>query len=262
MIDITIQGIQEAQRFFNQLSADQLPYAQMVTINDVAFKVKAAEQAEMRRVFNSPIHPWLLRQIAVRKATKQDLTAVVGTPEGVRDVYGNNAGFARSSSGVFDRILTPHIAGGTREAKAGERRLRTAGILPNGWFAVPGKGATLDQYGNLSGQWWMMILSWLNAAQWSSQGAMQNRAEKISKRRNRLERQGYDLFAASPNQGSRLHPGVYLRKGGSVKPILIFVSSVSYQKILDWFGVFERTVRAELPVSAERAVQRAIATAR
>lgn len=91
---------------------------------------------------------------------------------------------------------------------------------------------------------------------------MQNRAEKISQRRSRLERQGYDLFAVSPNQGSRLHPGVYLRKGGSVKPILIFVSGVSYQKILDWFGVFERTVRDELPASAERAVQRAMDTAR
>ena len=234
----------------------------MLAINDVAFKVKRAEQDEMQRVFNSPIHPWLLRQIAVRKATKQDITAVIGTPEGLRDIRGNPSGFARTSSGVFERILTPHIEGGSREAKAGERRLRTAGILPNGWFALPGKGATLDQYGNLSGQWWIMILSWLNAAQWSSQGAMQNRAEKISNRRNRLERQGYDLFAVSPGRASRLYPGVYLRKDRQVRPILVFISSVSYRRRLDWFGVFERTVRSELPGAAVKAVQRSIDTAR
>lgn len=261
MLAIDLRGIQEGQAFFVRVAGDSLRYAQMTAINDVAFQVRAAELAEMRRVFDRPT-PWLQRQVAVRKATTQTLTALIGTPEGVKDAYGNNAGFARSSSGVFERILAPHIEGGSREAKAGERRLRAAGILPGGWFAVPGKGATLDQYGNLSGQWWMMILSWLNAAQWSSQGAMQNRAEKRSKRRNTLERQGYDLFAVRPGQASRLRPGVYLRKGGSIKSILMFVSSVSYRKTLDWFGVFDRTVRAELPGAAERAVRRALETAR
>lgn len=262
MIEIDVRGMRDVQRLFSGLAQEQIPYAQMIAINEVAFKVKRAEQDEMQRVFSSPIHPWILRQIAVRKASKQTLTAVIGTPEGLRDIRGNPSGFARTSSGVFERILSPHIEGGSRQAKAGERRLRTAGILPNGWFALPGKGATLDQYGNLSGQWWMMILSWLNAAQWSRQGAMQNRAERVRNRRNRLERQGYDLFAVSPAHASRLYPGVYLRKGGQIKPILIFVSSVSYQRRLDWFGVFDRTVRAELPGAAANAVQRAIDTAR
>lgn len=262
MISLSLEGIAGAQRAFEALAKEQLPYAQMTAINDVAFKVKRAEQDEMRRVFDKPT-PWLIRQVAVRKATKTDLTAVIGTPEGIQDARGQAAGFGRSSSGVFERILSPHISGGQRAAKGGEYRLRKAGILPEGWYVVPGRGATLDQYGNLSGPWWMMILSWLNAGQWSSQGAIQNRAEKASKRRNKLERQGYDLFAVTPNSQRRgLRPGVYLRKGTLLKSILIFVPKAVYRQRLDWYGVFDRTVRAELPDAAMKAVQRAIATAR
>lgn len=111
--EITLQGLADVQRLFGRLDASQLAYAHMTAINDVAFKVKRAEQDEMRRVFDKPT-PWLIRQVAVRKATKAELTAVIGTPEGIRDIQGQTVGFARASSGVFERLLSPHIEGGPK----------------------------------------------------------------------------------------------------------------------------------------------------
>lgn len=233
-------------------------------INTVAFEVMRAEKAAMLAAFDRPT-PWLIRQLTVKPATKQDMTAVIGTPEGIRDARGRVAGFGRSSSGVFERVLEPHIEGGTRLSKASETRLRAAGVLPVGWFAIPGKDAPLNAYGNLSGDWWMMVLSWLNAGQWSQQGSVQNQAEKVTNRKNKLQRQGATMFAVIPNRGGGLKPGVYIRnagKGGMLKRILLFVPSVNYRRRLDWFGVFDRTVRATLPDAAADAVRRALETAR
>ena len=267
MITMDVRGMPEVQAALRNLAVEQLPFALATAMNTTAFKVKDALQAEMRSVFDRPT-PWLIRQVAVAKATKQNLTAVVGTPEGVKDAQGNNAGFSRTSSGVFERVLSPNIVGGSRRLKAAEHRLQKAGILPAGWFAVPAPDAPLDQYGNLSGAWWMLLLSWLNAAQWSSEGATQNRAEKVSKRKNKLQRAGLEMFAAIPGRARTRHlqPGVYLRqrkgKFNALKPLLLFVSGVDYKTRFDWGGVIQQTVETELPAAVAAAVQRAIDTAR
>jgi len=264
VISVDARGFPEIERFFASLSREQIPFAMKTSINTTAFEVMRAEKVAILGAFDRPT-PWVVRQVAVRPATKQDLTAIIGTPEGIRDAKGRGVGFGRSSSGVFERVLEPHIEGGTRLPKASEIRLRAAGVLPAGWFAIPAKGAPLNAYGNLSGDWWMMVLSWLNAGQWSRQGSTQNQAEKVTARKNKLQRQGASMFAVIPNRGSGLKPGVYIRKGGKGKGlqrILLFVPSVTYRIRLDWFGVFDRTVRATLPNSAAAAMRLAVETAR
>lgn len=114
----------------------------------------------------------------------------------------------------------------------------------------------------------MQILSWLNAANWSSQGSTQNRAEKASKRKNKLERAGQSMFAVVPGstRNRYLKPGVYLQtkvdKTYTIRPVLLFVRSVSYQKRLDWYGAAQRCVDANFAPIATAAIERAIATAR
>lgn len=269
MIRLDIRGLPEVQRMLRNLATEQMPFAVSTALNTVAFKAKDAIQAEMKTVFDRPT-PWTIRQVAVAKATKKNLTAIIGTPEGIKDAQGRNAGFSRTtSSGVYERILTPHIEGGKRLARPAEVRLRKKGILPSGWVAVPAPGADLDQYGNLSSSWWLIILSWLDALQWSSQGAVQNRAEKISKRKNKLERAGLQLFSVTPGQQRTRHlkPGVYFRKYikgkmNKINPILLFVLRASYQARLDWYGVLQKTVEKEMPAAMSKAIQRAIETAR
>lgn len=271
MIALDIRGLPEIQQALRNLAEEQMPYAMMTAINTTAFKVKNALQAEMKSVFDRPT-PWLIRQVAVAKATKQNLTAIVGTPEGIKDQYGKNAGFSRSSSGVYERIIDPHVSGGSRRLRSSEHKLRAAGILPQGWFAVPAPDVELDQYGNLSGGWWVIVLSWLNAFGDTSQGSIKNRIDKTSKRKNKLEKAGLELFAAIPGRARTRHlkPGVYLRqvkgKGRNrlnvLKPLLLFVNRVNYKTRLDWEGVAQRTVAAEMPAAMAAAVQRAIDTAR
>lgn len=270
MITLDIRNLDEVQRQLRNLAQEQLPYAMMTAINTTAFKVKSALQAEMRTVFDRPT-PWIINQVAVAKATKDNLTAVVGTPEGVKDATGKGMGFSRTtSSGVYERIIAPHVVGGSREQRAAERRLTRVGLLPAGWRVVPSEDAPLDQYGNLSSAWWVQLLSWVNAMNWSSQGASQNRAEKTSKRKNKLERQGISVFVIPPwgkgRARSKLYPGLYLRqeKGGysAIASIAHFMPNATYRARLDWSGISERTAREELPDAMAKAVQRAIETAR
>lgn len=268
MITLDVRGLEPVRAALQNLASEQMPYAMMTAINATAFKVKTALQAEMKTVFDRPT-PWLINQVAVAKATKANLTAIVGTPEGIKNVYGEGAGFSRvTSSGVYERIIAPHVVGGGREQRNAEKRLTKVGLLPSSWLAVPAPDAPLDQYGNLSGPWWMMLLSWLNAAQWYSQGATQNRAEKITQRKNKLEKAGVVLFAVGVGWARNRHlsPGVYARqrKGGinAIKPLLLFVPRVTYRARLDWMGVSERTAREELPAAMQAAVARALETAR
>jgi hypothetical protein len=263
MIRIDVRGMAEVQAALRNLAAEQLPFAMKEGINTVAFKTKDALQNEMRAVFDRPT-PWLIRQVAVAKATKTNLTAIVGTPEGIKDASGAGAGFSRTtSSGVFERILIPHIDGGQRQQRNSEKRLVRAGIMKSDEIMVPGAGMPLDSYGNPRTDELLMILSWLNTLQWSSQGATQNRAERIRRRMNATERRGESYFAIPSPRGARPAPGIYKKMpGGKVLPMYLFVNPHNYKKRLDWYGVVDRTVAREFPPAMSAAVQKAMETAR
>lgn len=267
MITVDARGIEEVQRRLESLAREQIPYATMLAINETAFAVRGAVQDEMKRVFDRP-KPWTINQVRVRKATKTKLVAVVGTLEGIKGLYGENAGFSATSSGVYEQVLTPHIESGERFPKRSETRLRRAGILPEGWIVVPGPGMPLDAYGNAKSSEMLQVLSWLNALQWSSQGSTQNRAEKVRKRRNAAEKRGEEYFAVGRTSGKALganyrRPGVYRRfRDGRVIAMLFFISRYSYKSTLDWSGIVKRTADRVMPAAADRAIARAIETAR
>jgi len=267
VITLDVRGLETVQRQLRNLADEQMPYAMMLALNDTAFKVRAALQAEVKSVFDRPT-PWLVNQVTVRKATKKDLTAIVGTLEGIKNQYGQNMGFSRSSSGVYERILEPHIQGGQRQQKKSELRLQRAGLLPSGWIMVPGPGMPLDVYGNPLSSELIMILSWLNAMNWSSQGASQNRAEKVTRRKNKAEKRGEEYFVIGRTSekalgSSYLRPGVYKRlRDRRIKAMFFFVSKYAYKARLDWNGIARQTAEQELGPAMAVAMQRAIATAR
>ena len=258
MIRVDIRGMAEVQAMLRNLASEQIPYATMITTNNLAFKTLTAEKEEMQASFDRPT-PFILKSMWVEKATKTKLTAVLEANRSVGAGIQGNA---------WNRILQPHVEGIPRRWRSAEHRLNIAGLLPDGWFAVPAPDAPLDQYGNLPGSWWMMILSWMNAAQWSSQGATQNRIEKVGKRKNVLERAGVEMFPVVPGRSANRHlkPGIYLRQAKNgfnvVKPVLLFVNSVQYAKRLDWYGAAQRCVDENFAEEATKAIQRAIDTAR
>ncbi len=137
MIRIDTQGLDRLERTLAAM-AEQHPKTVRNAINDTAFKVMAAEREEIGRAFNQP-KPWIAKNVRVFKVSVESLTASVGATD-----YFERGGFQTGES-AWERILAPHVHGGARLQKASERRLSRAGLLPPGWFTVPGQGGRLDR---------------------------------------------------------------------------------------------------------------------
>jgi hypothetical protein len=252
MINIDVRGLSDVSRLVTRLSTE-MPAVVAKAINNTAFKVRDAERAEMTQVFDR-VKPWVLRTVYVTKATPQRLSAAVGPND-----YFSRGGFQGPSSLTpWEKILAPHVYGGNRLAKASERRLQQAGILPNGWVTVPGKGARLDSYGNMSGGQIVEILVWLNAMSMYS-GDNTNRRDRQRDRKNKMEQRGESFFAIRPGARSHLHPGVYRKfANGRIKPVLIFVSRATYRRRLRWFEIGNRVVADVFPRELQYQYRRAL----
>ena len=131
MIAIDVRGMTAVQAALSGI-ARQMPYILSTAINSTAFSVRTVEQARMKAVFNAPA-PWLVRQVRVEKATKQNLTAVVtfDTPK------------ARA-------IIEPHVTSGARGRKPYELVLQRMGILPVNMRAVPSSAFSRNASGDPS----------------------------------------------------------------------------------------------------------------
>ncbi|MDN4057139.1 hypothetical protein QPK31_02765 [Massilia sp. YIM B02769] len=147
-----------------------------------------------------------------------------------------------------DRFLLPHVFGGGRGHKGMERMLQGAGMMPQGWYAVPAAGAQLDGNGNMKRGQIRQMLSQLKV----QRGAGHESRASGSTRSNRtIARQGVTYFAL-PEGNRGLPPGIYLKRrfghGTAVRPVLVFVDQVQYQKLLEFFEVTTNTVTRRFPV--------------
>ena len=108
------------------------------------------------------------------------------------------------------KYLQTIAAGGTREAKPFEQRLRSRMILGSGQFAVPSgiKPLALNVYGNLPGPSYLQMLSRMTALR--NVGSMQN---ATGSKRSRRKQQNLAYFVATVAG----HRGIYVREKGSRK---------------------------------------------
>lgn len=226
-MEIELKGLEEIKKL---LSPDRLKKALLDTINDTAYlDVKPAIQKEMKEVFDRPT-PYTLNSVYTR-LNKQDMSVDIGLKE-----WGGKGTPA-------SEYLKPQIFGGGRPMKRSEKYL--------GNYYVPGAGARLNQYGNLSGAQITQILSALKA--FPEVGYMAN-ITPGSRRRNRKPRN----FFMIRNPGGHLRPGVYEKmSNGSIRPILIFIRSPNYTVRLRWFDVIKRAVNENLQKRFDQAFSRA-----
>jgi hypothetical protein len=170
------------------------------------------------------------------------------------------------------KYLLPNVEGGDRGMKRFERALYLAGVLPNGMYAVPGKGARLDAYGNMSRGQIVQVLSWFAAF-----GEQGYRANMTDKGRRRLAAgtkkrpvRGIEYFVVRSQSGGLKQPGVYQKRrfgfGDELRPILIFVDGApNYERRIDWYGVGQRVIserfEGEMRRSLAAQVRRAMRTA-
>ncbi|WP_226649348.1 hypothetical protein [Microbulbifer variabilis] len=232
---------------FDHASAElqrQLPYAGSVALNNVAFRIRGEERSAMGRVFVNPVK-LTLNSVLIDKATKRSGRAKVY----IRD---------HATKGTPpSKYLAPAVLGIDRNVKRFERALRYAGLLPEGMYAVHGEGAKLNKHGNISGGTYTKILSQVRASRDPTQNATNSKRSKAK----RGITKGYFVGKIEGTLGVWQRVGYKRRR--SVRPILIFVKKKpDYRKRFPFFRIAEGIARKYIPIELEKAMDRALATAK
>ncbi len=152
---ISADGLDDALSALNRLSGDLPGRALVDALNHTGYQARIALHSEMADVFKSPT-PWTLKSVQLQEAK-----AKAARPEAA--LWIND--YPVTKDLAPDRWLRAQVFGGPRVDKGMERLLRYWGILPAGRFVVPGVGARLDQYGNISQGHIMEIKSGLKIAE-------------------------------------------------------------------------------------------------
>lgn len=253
MLDLQVNGrrgqIAAMIASVRDVPARVIPYAAATAMTRVAKSLASRElPAEMQRVFSGPTR-YTLNSLRIQPATKDTLTASVwvktdATNNGTRP----------------EDYLLPSVIGGPRKEKRFERAMRYAGLLPSGWRAVPGQGATLDENGNMRRGEMQRILT-------ATRTAFDPYQRKTGSARSKRNAKKAPFFAVAPMTGrieggewkqtaSRITPGVYRREGKSIKPVLIFTKTQpQYRQRLNFVGVSQRYTEANFMAEFDRAAQ-------
>jgi len=252
MIQVKIHGL-ENLKIKLAAAPRQIAYATARALTKTAQAVQEKQKREMRDVFDRPT-PYTLDSTYIKPATKQKLMAKVG----LKDFSGKGIPAVK--------FLQAQVRGGSRRMKKFERALQSVGAMPQGFRAVPGSAAQLDQYGNMKPSQIVQILSWFKTFPGYQIGYLANMSDKrrASLQKGSKKRQGFAYFAGRP--GNRLPDGIWQRftfaSGSAIKPVLIFVRNANYQAIYDFYYVAQKTAERELPSQVNAAVEHALRTAR
>lgn len=208
---------------------------------------------EMRKVFDRPV-PFTLRSLRKYYANTATLQARL---------------WFRQRSQDEDKLWArPQIFGGQRDVKPMELRLQRAGILPKGWFVVPGDAAPRDAYGNMSQGEISRILNVLGTfTEGGYNKANAKTRDRLRKGNAKKGTYGFEYFVnpvGLRKQGRHLLPGIYRRVytgfGTSLKPMMIFVNRARYRGRLRFFEVVETTVNKRFGVEFDKALKSLLAT--
>ena len=236
----------------------QVAYATSVAINKTADLALRRVRAEMPKVFIKPT-PWVLNSLRVKRSTKTNLTAELA----FKDAWSSSAGEVGGKT-----MISPHVYGGGRAFKGFEVRLNRAGILPSGWFAMPGGAAKMDAYGNMNRGQITTLLNVLGT--YTESGYNKANAKTLARFAKGNAKRGIYGFAYWVNPvGLRnvghIPPGVYQRVqtpfGSSLKPILIFVKKAAYKKRLPFYELVQQVADVALPLEFGKAFDEAMKTA-
>jgi hypothetical protein len=248
---VDVSNVVAALAVTAQAGQKQVQFATRVALTRTAKKAEPALQREMRDVFRNPT-PYTLSSVYVQPATKSRLEATVKLKDDA------------TKATPAAKFLAPQIDGGQRGQKRFERALQAAGVMPTGYRAVPGSGARLDAFGNISRGQIVQILAWFRAFPEMGYKANMTDAGRARLARGTRKRQGLAYFVGHP--GDRLPLGVYHRTGfgfgSAIKPVLLFVRSAMYQQRFDFAYVVKRTVDTEFAGEFSRALVEAQRTAR
>lgn len=251
-IRIAVDADNMLGRQFSALEREQLPFAVMQACNATAFEIREVWKRTAPRVFDRPT-PMTINAALYRRATKGRLFA---------EIFLRDEAFKGTPPAKY---LQPEVEGGTRRKKRMELLLQAKGMMPAGTFAVPGKRAPLDQFGNVPSSQIRQILSQLRAG--GEQGYVSNETnERRTKRQRREARKfgrSYEYIVLTKRRG-RLLPGLYERsndRSRAIRSIFIFTKQANYSPRYDIFGLAQRTWDKLMPFYFNRELEKALESA-
>lgn len=176
---------------------------------------------------------------------------------------GANAGRLEAQAFVKDALpgtspaeyLGVQEAGGRRRIKKFEQALISAGAMPSGWITVPGRGARIDSYGNVSRSMIIAVIAQLGSDY--SPGYARVIAKSTAKRLANAAKRGRAFIVVRPEDVKQAgtDAGIYERQAdGRRKAVFLFKRAATYRKRLDLL----QAGAADLQVALDREVRRAI----
>ena len=217
----------------------EIPFAIASGLTSVGKIVKENERQTILHVFQGPVAR-TRSSVYLRWATKTNQSALVWIVEDA----------AKGTPPV--KYLMPEIESGYRNKTRFERALERAGILGAREYVVPSKYAKLNASGNVTAGTYTRVLSQLRA----SPDPGQNRTGSARSKKSRSA-------AAYFYQRTGTARGIWERRGRAVKPLFVFVTDrPNYRRRFDFYGVANKTAARHLPREFEKAVIKAMATAR
>ena len=242
MITIGVKhNINDTIRLLDDKFRKQIPFATAKTLTKLAQLGQKEVQAEMQREFDRPT-PFTLNSVRIKSATPQNLQAMV---------YIRNSAAAKSKP--LNETLKHEFSGGQRERKRLEYWLERAGLISANEFVVPGEGAKLDRYGNISRGQVQQVLSQLRA------GPDPYAYKSGSARSKRNVKRAGEFFWS---RGGKLPRGAWMRNGASVKPILLVIKAPVYRQRINMNAIVSRVIDTRFEAEFRKNLNEAIRTAR
>lgn len=157
-----------------------------IAIDRTAKEIRNEIKSEMRRVFDGPV-PYTINSLQITPTRNHNLQATV---------------WFKDPDRMQQHYLVPQVEGGPRKLKGLERAL--GGSFGVKMELVPGSGAKLDRYGNITGGQIKQIMSVLKVAdQWAgSTSNISKQSAKVGKERD---------YVLIPRKRGKLLPGIYQR---------------------------------------------------
>lgn len=253
MINITGQFPKDQMIRDLQKVQKQISFASAVALTRTAQDVMAAEKKQIDAVFDRPT-PYAQNSLFLKPATKDKQEARVWIKS---DTFKGTPA---------ENFLRPQIDGGSRKQKRFERALVAAGLMPQGYYAVPGEACPLDQYGNIPSRFIVQMLSYFKAF-----GEQGYKANMDAKGRARFDRKaskaaGQQVTYFAVGTGQRLAAGIYQRvnfsSGSAIRPVLVFVKSVGYKRRFRFYETSEQVINQRYKPNMDASLSQALATAR
>jgi hypothetical protein len=246
MAIITLKGLPELRRNLSGFSDRRFDATVATALTRSAVLSRDETRRDLGTVFDRPT-PYTVNALYVEPAKADRLQASVKFKDD-----------SATSGTPAAQYLMPHVKGGGRAQRRFEQLMVAAGHLPAGWFVVPGAGANLDAYGNISRGQIIQVLSQLRIT--AVAGSTRNMSFTDTRGALRAQKRAGGRFFVVP-PGSRIAPGVYQREfiGRTVTPVMLFVSRVTYRATFDFFGTVQARAMRHLPDQVARAVQEQLA---